>query len=123
MPAATWSSGAEPAGDHHLLDVVGPFTDGEDLRVAVEAAHRVLLDVPVATVDLDCLLGRSHGQPAGLELGLGGGESERLALVLEPGRLVGEQAGGLDLGGQIGELGLDGLEPVSYTHLRAHETR
>src|SRR4051794_27582902 len=47
---------AELPGDHHLLDLVGALADGEDLRVAVEAADRVLLDVAVAAVDLDGLL-------------------------------------------------------------------
>src|SRR4051812_37357196 len=70
------SLGAERAGDDHLLDLVGALADGEDLRVAVHAAHRVLLDVAVAAVDLHGLLGRAHGQPAGLQLGLRGGQRE-----------------------------------------------
>ena len=36
----------ELSGDHHLLDLVGPLADGEDLRVAVEAADR---DTPRCT--------------------------------------------------------------------------
>src|SRR6185436_21057785 len=61
---------AERAGDDHLLDLVGALADGEDLRVAVVAAHRVLLDVAVAAVDLDGLLGRANREAAGLELRL-----------------------------------------------------
>ena len=72
-------SAAELAGDHHLLDLVGALADREDLGVAVEAADRVLLDVAVAAVDLDRLLGRPDREPAGDQLRLGGGEGERLA--------------------------------------------
>jgi hypothetical protein len=75
--------GAQRPRDHHLLDLVGALADGEDLRVAVEAAHRVLLDVAVAAVDLDGLLGAAHRQAPGLELGLRGGQREVLARVLE----------------------------------------
>src|SRR5215207_3312038 len=100
---------AQRPRDHHLLHLVGALADREDLGVAVEAADRVLLDVAVAAVDLDGLLGGAHGEPAGLELGLGGGEAEGLAGVLLEGGLVGEQARGLDLGRHVGELGLDRL--------------
>ena len=79
---AAQRAGPERPGDHHLLDLVGALADGEDLRVAVEAAHRVLLDVAVAAVDLHGLLGAAHRQAAGLELGLGGGQREVPARVL-----------------------------------------
>src|SRR6476661_10570907 len=65
-------SGAERAGDDHLLDLVGALADREDLRVAIEAAYGVLLDEPVSAVDLHGLLGTAHRQPTGLQLGLGG---------------------------------------------------
>ena len=57
-------SGPERPRDHHLLHLVGPLADREDLRVAVEAADRVLLDVAVAAVDLHRLLGaRTASRP------------------------------------------------------------
>jgi hypothetical protein len=62
------------------------------------------------TVDLDGLVGRVDGEPAGLQLRLGGSQAEVLALVLQPGGAVGQQPGGLDLGSEIGELGPDRLE-------------
>ena len=77
--AAVDDLGAQPAGDDHLLDLVGPLADREDLRVAVHAADRVLLDVAVAAVDLHGLVGAAHRQAAGLELRLRGGEAERPA--------------------------------------------
>jgi len=43
--------------DHEPLDLVGALADREDLRVAIETAHRVFLDVAVAAVDLNCLVG------------------------------------------------------------------
>src|SRR4051794_17596025 len=73
---------AESPSDDHLLHLIGPLSDGEDLGVAVEAAHRVLLDVAVAAVDLHRLLARAHGEPAGLELGLRGREREIATGVL-----------------------------------------
>src|SRR4051812_22280420 len=42
----------QTARDHHLLDLVGPLADREDLRVAVHPADRVFLDVAVSAVDL-----------------------------------------------------------------------
>src|ERR687897_3916681 len=81
---------AQRPRDHHLLHLVGALADREDLGVAVEAADGVLLDVAVAAVDLDGLLGRAHGQPPGLQLRLRRDERERLAAVLEQRRPVGE---------------------------------
>jgi ABC-type sugar transport system ATPase subunit len=83
-------SGAERAGDDHLLDLVGALADGEDLGVAVEAAHRVFLDVAIPAVDLHRLLGRAHGQAPGLELGLRRGEGEVASEILLARRLVDE---------------------------------
>src|SRR5436305_7540777 len=102
--------GAERARYHHLLDLVGSLADGEDLRVAVEAAHRVLLDVAVAAVDLHGLVARLHREAAALQLRLRRDELEVAALILEPRRLVGHEPRGLDLGREVGELGLDRLE-------------
>ena len=50
------ASQAERAGDHDLLHLVGALADRQHLRIAVEAAYRVLLDVTVAAVDLDRLV-------------------------------------------------------------------
>ena len=95
---ARGGSAAELAGDHHLLDLVGALADREDLGVAVEAADRVLLDVAVAAVDLDRLLGRPDREAAGDQLRLGGGQGERLAGVLlqrgAPGRAAGRPRSG-----------------------------
>src|SRR3954471_19906102 len=104
------SSGAERARYDHLLYLIRPLADREDLRVAVEAADRVLLDVAVAAMDLHRLVGRLDGQPSGLQLRLRRHEAEVAPLILEPCRLVGEQTSRLDLRGQVGELRLDRLE-------------
>src|SRR5690242_3677965 len=122
FPCRLWAaarSRPERPRDHQLLHLVGALADGEDLRVAVEAAHRVLLDVAVAAVDLHGFLRAAHREPPRLELRLRGGEAERAPLVLQPGGLVGEQARRLDLGGHVGELGLDGLEPADRLPERA----
>src|SRR5919112_6533047 len=103
-------SGAERPRDHHLLHLVGALADRENLRVAVEPAYRVLLDVPVAAVDLHRLVGGLDREPPGLQLRLGGDEAEVAPLVLEPRRLVREQPRSLDLGREVRELRLDRLE-------------
>src|SRR5690348_5189176 len=85
------TSGPERAGDDHLLHLVGALADGEDLRVAVHAAHGVLLDVAVAAVDLHGLLRAAHRQTPRLQLGLRGRQREVAPLVLEPRGLVHEE--------------------------------
>src|SRR5213082_1855407 len=92
--AAFWgfsALAAELARNHHLLDLVGPLAAGEDLGVAVNPAHRVLLDIAVPAVDLNCLLGGPIGQATGLELRLGGRECERAPEVLLDRRPVGQK--------------------------------
>jgi hypothetical protein len=61
-------------------------------------------------VDLHGLVGGLDREAPALELGLGGGQGEVGALVLEIGGLVDEQPGGLDLGRHVRELALDRLE-------------
>src|SRR3712207_5058558 len=71
LPPATslraWGAGgplsadAEVAGDEHPLHLAGALADLEDLRVAVEAAHRELVHEAVAAVHL--------GGVAGVEIG------------------------------------------------------
>src|SRR3954452_11961751 len=104
------SSGAERARYDHLLYLIRALADREDLRVAVEAADRILLDVAVAAVDLNGLVRRLHREAPRLQLRLRGNEAEVAPLILEPRRLVRQQAGRLDLGGQVGQLRLDGLK-------------
>src|SRR5215203_652771 len=106
---AEQASAAEPACDHHLLDLVGPLADGEDLGVPVEAADRVLLDVAIAAVNLHGLLGRPDGEPARLQLRLRRGEREASPGVLLERRLVREQPRRLDLGREVRQLRLDRL--------------
>src|SRR5439155_2495208 len=74
-------SASEMPRDHHLLHLVGALTDRENLGVAVEPAHRILLDVPVAAVDLHRLLGGAHCETPCLQLGLSGDQGERLSAL------------------------------------------
>src|SRR5688572_13605223 len=90
--ARAYPSAAERARDDQLLHLVGALADREDLGVAVEAAHRVLLDVAVAAVNLHRLLGRAHREAPGLQLRLSGRERVVPALVLLDRRPVGEEA-------------------------------
>ena len=100
---------AQHACDHHLLYLVRALPDRQDLRVAVEAADRILLDVPVAAVDLHRLLGGPDRKPTADQLRLGGGERVPLAPILLHRGPVGEQPRGLDLRGDVRDLALDRL--------------
>ena len=60
---------AEAAGDDHALHLGRALADLEDLGVAVEAGHRVLLHEAVAAEDLGRDAGRGHGGLGGVQLG------------------------------------------------------
>src|SRR6266540_5871837 len=66
----TSALGQGPA-DHDPLDLGGALEDRVDLGVPVPLLHREVLDVAVASQDLDGLLGDPHGPLAGLELAHG----------------------------------------------------
>src|SRR6266851_3897313 len=99
----------QPAGDDEPLDLVRAFAHSEELRVTEVALHGQLLDVAHAAVDLHGLTGAELGSLRGEELGHAGLEVAALACRLEPGRLVGQELGGLDARRHLGELGLDEL--------------
>ena len=69
---------AEPAGDQHPLHLGGALADLEDLGVAVEAGHGVLLHEAVAAEDLGGDPGRGDRRLGGVELGDRGGLLEVL---------------------------------------------
>src|SRR5262245_29970951 len=75
---------AEVARQDQSLDLRGALTDFQDFRVAIEAAHRRLVDVAVAAVDLDSLAGRGHRDLARVELRHRRRGAYRLALIAQP---------------------------------------
>src|SRR4051812_11345104 len=97
-------------GDHHLLDLAGALVDLGDGGVAEVALDVVLLGVAVAAMDLQRLVGDALRHLGGEELGLRRLEGVALAAVLGPGRLPGEEAGGVDLRRHVREVELDRLE-------------
>src|SRR5712691_7690312 len=99
----------QPAGDDEPLDLVRAFAHSEELGVAEVALHGQLLDVAYPAVDLHGLAGAELGSLGGEELGHARLEVAALACRLEPGRLVGQELGGLDARRHLGELGLDEL--------------
>ena len=109
-PPESPSSAAQLAGDDEMLDLVRPLADLEHLGVAVEAGHRRLEHVAEAAVDLDRLRRRPGRHPARLELRHGRLLLEGLARVAQRGGAVGEPAGRLELGGDVGQLELHRLE-------------
>src|SRR6185312_16714142 len=86
------------------------FADGAELHIAVELLRWVVFDEAVAAVELHGLVADAHGYFAGVELGHAGFAGDALARVLEHGGALGEQAGGVEFGGHVGELPLDPLE-------------
>src|SRR6476620_4929238 len=99
----------ELLADNHALDLRGALADQQQRRVAVEALDLVLLRVAVAAVDAEALLDALLADLRGEQLRHPGLEVGALAGVLHPRRLAGEEAGGLDLGGHVGELEMDRL--------------
>ena len=56
--------------EHQALDLVGPLHDLQDLGVAEELLHQVILHVAVAAVDLHRVGGDLHGEVAAEGLGV-----------------------------------------------------
>src|ERR1044072_7071248 len=63
------TSAAEVTRDHQMLDFVRSLADLEDLRVAVEPGHRVIVHVAIAAVDLYGFRGGPDGQAGRQHLG------------------------------------------------------
>ena len=98
------------AGDHEALDLGGAFADFGQADVAIVALDVGLGDVAEAAVDLDGFVAAFLAHFGGEELGHGGFFGEGLIVVLEPGGLIDQQAGGIQLCRHVGQLELDGLE-------------
>src|SRR5262245_12845196 len=99
----------QPAGDGEPMDLVRALAHGEGLGVAEVERHGQLLDVPHTAVDLNGLAGAELSGLGGEELGHTSLKVAAPARRLERGRLVGQEFGGLDARGHLGELGLDEL--------------
>src|SRR5262249_49278119 len=99
----------QPAGDDEPLDLIRALAHGEELGVAEVALHGQLLDIAHAAVDLNGLTGAELGGLGGEELGHPRLKVAAPARRLERGCLVGQELGGLDARGHLGELGLDEL--------------
>src|SRR5947209_15758110 len=69
------------ARDHKPLDLGGPLIQLEDLRVPHELLDRVVLDEPIAAVDLDGIWRDLHRRVGGEPRGVGGLERVGPALV------------------------------------------
>src|SRR5581483_6185828 len=98
------------ARDHQLLDLLGALEEVVDLGVAVPALDGEVADVAVAAEDLDGPLGDPDRGAAGLELAHRAfGVLVAVAVAGQPQGPVAEQAGGVDLGGHVGQHEGDGL--------------
>src|SRR5438477_279668 len=97
--------------NNQFLNFAGTFSDGAELHVAVKLFRGIVLDEAIPAVNLHALIGDANGHFAGERLGHAGFPREAdVFLVGEPRSLIDEQARGLDFGGHVGELELDGLK-------------
>ena len=88
--------------DIEAQDVVRALPHGVDLGVTQDAGHRPLLDVAVATVDLDGIAGCGDAEPGHAELDQRSADAQaRAEVTVEHQRLR-----GLDLDDQLGQLAL-----------------
>src|SRR5581483_5010866 len=107
--SANVQAGDGPA-DHQLLDLLGALEDVVDLGVAVPALDGEVADVAVAAEDLDGPLGDPDRGTAGLQLAHRSfGVLVAVAVAGQPQRPPDEHAGGVDLGGHVGQHEGDGL--------------
>ncbi len=97
-------------GDDQALDLAGAFADGHQAGIAVDALNGILAGVAVATVDLDGIATDAFRHLGGEQFCHGGVLDIVTALSFQPGGVVEQTAGGLDLGGSIGKHPLNGLE-------------
>src|SRR5579864_9250813 len=96
------------ASDHQPLNFAGALANGAELNVPVEFFGRVILDESVSTENLHGFIGYANRNFARVEFGHAGFAREaRIASVGKPRRAIGEQTGGINFGGHIGELKLN----------------
>src|SRR5579863_5457745 len=110
MDAKYLSAAQQFAGDDHALNFARPFTNGAEFHIAVVLLRRVVLDEPVAAVNLHGFVRGPDGHFAGVELGHRTLPCYRTPAVGEARRTISQQACGVDLGRHVGQLEPDGLE-------------
>src|SRR5258706_12360363 len=103
---------AQPSCDDEALDLARALADLEDLRVAIEAAHRGLVDIAVAAVDLHRFARRAYGDLTRVQFRHRGRVSDRSTLLAQPCGLVDEITRVLDRHSHVGTLERDRLVPT-----------
>src|SRR3954453_20537474 len=101
----------ESAADEQLLDLRRALVERGHPGVAEQLADDKLVDVAVATVHLDGVVGRADADLGGVVLRLRRGKRVLLAAHLEVGHAPGNQPSCLGLGRRVGDQLLDELEP------------
>src|SRR5436190_13323209 len=91
------------ARDDESLDLRRSLVELEELCIAHELLDGVLLHVAVAAEDLDGVCRHLHRGVGGEAFRIRGLERRALAPIQQPGGLPRQQAGGLDLGGHVGD--------------------
>src|SRR5271166_6435807 len=90
--------------DDQPLDLAGAFADGAELYVTIELLSRIVLDEPVAAVNLHSFVGTLHRDLTRVQLRHRGFKGGFHSCVFHCSSAMRKQAGGVDLGRQIGEL-------------------
>src|SRR5262245_12716355 len=80
--AASSSSPEQLTRNHHALDLGRPLADRQKLRIAPVLLDRVVLDVPVAAMNLDRLFRDAHANLGRIELRHRGLARRRMAGIL-----------------------------------------
>src|SRR5688572_10734472 len=109
-PRRMASTGKELAGDDQPLDLAGALADRGELHVAEVLLRGVVLDEPVAAMNLDAVLGRANGNLARVQLGYRRFQRRAAALVLHRRGPVGQQARRVDPDRVVDQLGANALE-------------
>src|SRR5436189_4912713 len=95
------------------LDFARSFTDFADLSVPHHPFNGVLGGISVSAVELDRLGGSAHAELGRVQLSHCRFLLKGVAVLLEPGGMVDELLGRLDLGRHVGEGKMDTLEAVN----------
>src|SRR5688572_10135017 len=92
------------------LNLACSFAYRAEFDVAIELLGGIILDVAIASVDLNALVGNPNGNLACMELRHGGFQRGFHALVLHPGGAMSQQASAVDIHRHIRQLELNTLE-------------
>src|SRR5271167_4331772 len=90
--------------DDQPLDLAGAFADGAELYITIELLGRIVLDEPVAAVNLHSFVGTLHCDLARVQLRHRGFKGGFHSCVFHRSSAMRKQTGGINFGRQIGKF-------------------